>query len=83
MGTDLVGSSCEQLHFKQSDPAVISKRPVACFYSKGIRYFLPAYCHFVGFLILVQPAFDMGFLFYFAFYQAQIIFMKGAVVKNF
>ena len=81
VGTNLVSTACDQLNFQKSYFSVAAKRTVFCFNRQGIFEFLSAYDYFVCFFIFVQITPDMIRFFYFAFCDADIVFVKCSVVE--
>ena len=80
VSTNLVSTACDQLNFQKSYFSVAAKRTIFRFNRQGIFEFLSAYDYFVCFFIFVQITPDMIRFFYFAFCEADIVFVKCSVV---
>ena len=81
VSTNLVSTACDQLNFQKSYFSVAAKRTIFRFNRQGIFEFLSAYDYFVCFFIFVQITPDMIRFFYFAFCEADIVFVKCSVVE--
>ena len=81
VSTNLVSTACDQLNFQKSYFSVAAKRTIFRFNRQGIFEFLPAYDYFVCFFIFVQITPDMIRFFYFAFCEADVVFVKCSVVE--
>ena len=81
VSTNLVSTACDQLNFQKSYFSVAAKRTIFRFNRQGIFEFLSAYDYFVCFFIFVQITPDMIRFFYFAFCEADVVFVKCSVVE--
>ncbi len=81
VSTNLVSTACDQLNFQKSYFSVAAKRMIFRFNRQGIFEFLSAYDYFVCFFIFVQITPDMIRFFYFAFCEADVVFVKCSVVE--
>src|SRR5699024_6958697 len=82
MRADLMGPSCNKPDLQKRDHSVISQWSINRLNGQSAIFLFSVYCYFIIFLIFMQISSDMFFVFYNAFCQRKIVFMKSSSAKK-